>query len=68
MGKQLMKRTYQYVSDFAVVLFTSPDGLTELESDIWADMFLDAVVRNPQEYHLDDVVEEETHDTTNPHA
>lgn len=54
-----MKRTYQYVSDFAVVMFTSPEAMEEEAiADAWASMFLDAVVRNPSEFYLDEVYEE----------
>lgn len=58
-----MRRTYQYVSDFAVVLFTTPNDIEEeAVADAWASMFLDAVVKNPQEFHLDDVYEGEETD------
>ena len=54
-----MKRTYQFVSDYAVVVFDAPDGLEEAEADSWAEDHLAEVVQNPDDFWMDDAFEEE---------
>lgn len=54
-----MKRTYQFVSDYAVVIFDAPDGLEEAEADSWAEDHLAEVVQNPDDFWMDDAFEEE---------
>lgn len=54
-----MKRTYQFVSDYAVVIFQAPDGLEEAEADSWAEDHLAEVVQRPEDFWMDDVLEDE---------
>lgn len=54
-----MKRTYQFVSEYAVVIFQAPDGLEEEEADAWAEDHLAEVVQRPEDFWMDDVLEDE---------
>ena len=54
-----MTRTYSFVSDDAVVIFRAPDGLEEAEADAWAEDHLAEVVQRPEEFWMDDVLEDE---------
>jgi hypothetical protein len=54
-----MKRTYQYVSDFAVVMFDAPERMSEVEADEWARYTLADIVNEPDAFWLEDVLEGE---------
>ena len=53
-----MKRTYSFVSDDAVVIFSAPDGMEEAEADSWAEDHLGEIVQRPEEFWMDDVLED----------
>ncbi len=57
-----MKRTYSFVSDDAVVIFRAPDGLEEEEADAWAQDNLADIVQRPDDFWMDDVLEDDDDD------
>ena len=61
-----MMKTYRFVSDYAVIIFTVP-GEAHWSDDEWdtaAQTDLESYVTTPEQYYMDDCFETEDEDVT----
>lgn len=60
--------TYQYVSDYAVILFdvVGEDDWTEEQFDSASEFDITDYAKNPDDFHMDDCWEKESDTNKNP--